>query len=45
MANEQDGFLVDTHLLLGWASMPEQLPLAARSRLESMDDPLFFSQA
>jgi PIN domain nuclease of toxin-antitoxin system len=43
MANKPAGFLVDTHLLLWWASMPEQLPLPARSRLESMDDPLFFS--
>lgn len=34
---------MDTQLLLWWASMPEQLPLPARSRLESMDDPLFFS--
>lgn len=43
MADEPDGFLVDTHLLLWWASMPEQLPEAARSRLASTQSPLFFS--
>jgi len=43
MAAEPDGLLVDTHLLLWWASMPEQLPAAARSRLESSDQPLVFS--
>lgn len=43
MANEADGFLVDTHLLIWWASMPEQLPEPARRRLASRDRPLFFS--
>ena len=43
MANEPGGFVVDTHLLLWWASMPEQLPEAARNRLASTDCPLFFS--
>ena len=43
MASKPAGFLVDTQLLLWWASMPEQLPLPARSRLESLDEPLFFS--
>jgi PIN domain nuclease of toxin-antitoxin system len=43
MAAEPEGLLVDTHLLLWWASMPEQLPAAARSRLESFDQPLVFS--
>lgn len=43
MANEADGFLVDTHLLILWAFMPEQLPEPARRRLESRDRPLFFS--
>jgi PIN domain nuclease of toxin-antitoxin system len=45
MAVEGQGFLVDTHLLLWWASMPEQLPEAARSQLESNDQPLLFSVA
>ena len=43
MANEADGFLVDTHLLIWWASMPEQLPEPALRRLASRDRPLFFS--
>ncbi|MEB3238630.1 MAG: type II toxin-antitoxin system VapC family toxin [Cyanobacteriota bacterium] len=43
MASEPGGYLVDTHLLLWWASMPEQLPEAARNRLASTDCPLFFS--
>ncbi|MFM7675307.1 MAG: type II toxin-antitoxin system VapC family toxin [Synechococcus sp.] len=43
MANEADGFLVDTHLLIWWAYMPEQLPEPARSRLASRDCQLFFS--
>ena len=43
MANEPGGFLVDTHLLLWWAFMPEQLPKAARNRLASTDCPQFFS--
>ena len=45
MAIEGGGLLVDTHLLLWWASMPEQLPEGARSRLESNDQPLIFSVA
>ena len=43
MANEADRHLVDTHLLLWWAVMPERLPAAARTRLESSDRPLLFS--
>lgn len=43
MATEPDGHLVDTHLLLWWSVMPEQLPAAARIRLERCDDPLLFS--
>ena len=43
MATEPDGFLVDTHLLLWWAVMPERLTAAARTRLESSDRPLLFS--
>lgn len=43
MAAEPDGLLVDTHLLLWWASMPEQLPMVARIQLESSDQPLLFS--
>ena len=43
MANEADRFLVDTHRLLWWAFMPEQLPEPARRRLASRDRPLFFS--
>ena len=43
MAAEPNGLLVDTHLLLWWASMPEQLPESARSRLDRVDQPLFFS--
>jgi PIN domain nuclease of toxin-antitoxin system len=34
---------VDTHLLLWWAVVPERLPAAARTRLESSDRPLLFS--
>jgi PIN domain nuclease of toxin-antitoxin system len=45
MAIEAEGLLVDTHLLLWWASMPEELPEAARSRLERADQPLVFSVA
>ena len=45
MASEGEGLLVDTHLLLWWAAMPEQLPEAARNRLESTDQPLVFSVA
>ncbi|MEB3257698.1 MAG: type II toxin-antitoxin system VapC family toxin [Cyanobacteriota bacterium] len=45
MASEGEGLLVDTHLLLWWAAMPEQLPEAARSQLESTDQPLVFSVA
>lgn len=42
MAVEPVGLLVDTHLLLWWASMPEQLPAAARRSLESVEpSPLF----
>ena len=36
MANEPDGLLVDAHLLLWWASMPEQLRQAARSRFTTV---------
>jgi PIN domain nuclease of toxin-antitoxin system len=43
MVTEADGHLVDTHLLLWWAVMPERLPAAARTRLESSDLPLLFS--
>ena len=43
MAAEPDGLLVDTHLLLWWASMPEQLPAAAKTQLESYERPLVFS--
>jgi PIN domain nuclease of toxin-antitoxin system len=43
MEAEQGGLLVDTHLLLWWAVSPEQLPIAARTRLESREEPLFFS--
>lgn len=43
MAPEPDGFLVDTHRLLGWAVMPDRLPAAARIHLESSDRPLLFS--
>lgn len=43
MAAEPDGLLVDTHLLLWWAALPEQLPEAARLRLESPDQRLLFS--
>lgn len=43
MATEPDGFLVDTHRLLGWAVMPDRLPAAARIHLESSDRPLLFS--
>ncbi|MFM7734169.1 MAG: type II toxin-antitoxin system VapC family toxin [Cyanobium sp.] len=43
MAIESDRFLVDTHLLIWWASMPEQLPEPARRRLASRERPLFFS--
>jgi PIN domain nuclease of toxin-antitoxin system len=45
MAIEAEGLLVDTHLLLWWAAMPEELPEAARSQLESADQPLVFSVA
>ena len=42
MAAESVGLLVDTHLLLWWATMPEQLPAAARIPLESAEpSPLF----
>jgi PIN domain nuclease of toxin-antitoxin system len=43
MATEPDGVLVDTHLLLWWAVMPERLPEAARTRIERSDQPLLFS--
>jgi PIN domain nuclease of toxin-antitoxin system len=43
MATEPDGVLVDTHLLLCWAVMPERLPEAARTRIERSDQPLLFS--
>jgi len=43
MAAESVGLLLDTHLLLWWATMPEQLPAAARIPLESADPPPFFS--
>jgi PIN domain nuclease of toxin-antitoxin system len=43
MAAEPVGLLVDTHLLLWWALMPEQLSEEARLRLESPDQRLFFS--
>jgi PIN domain nuclease of toxin-antitoxin system len=43
MAAEPEGLLVDTHLLLWWASMPEQLPAAAKTQLESYERPLVFS--
>ena len=43
MAAESVGLLVDTHLLLWWASMPEQLPAAARIPLESAEPPPLFS--
>lgn len=36
MAAEPVGLLVDTHLLW-WATMPEQLPAAARIPLESAE--------
>jgi PIN domain nuclease of toxin-antitoxin system len=52
LALRRGGFLksqavltVDIHLLLWWASMPEQLPESARSRLEQADQPLFFRVA
>ncbi|MFM7311704.1 MAG: type II toxin-antitoxin system VapC family toxin [Cyanobium sp.] len=41
--SEPGGFLVDPHLLLWWASMPEQRPESARSRLASTDHPVLFS--
>jgi PIN domain nuclease of toxin-antitoxin system len=34
---------VDIHLLLWFASMPEQLPAAAKTQLESYERPLVFS--
>jgi PIN domain nuclease of toxin-antitoxin system len=43
MAAEPEGLLVDTHLLVWWASMPEQLPAAAKTQLESYERPLVFS--
>ncbi len=43
MAAESVGLLVDTHLLLWWASMPEQLPAAARIPLESAEPAPLFS--
>lgn len=43
MAAAPEGLLVDTHLLLWWASMPEQLPAAAKTQLESYERPLVFS--
>ena len=43
MAAEPVGLLVDTHLLLWWALMPEQLSEEARLRLESPDQRLLFS--
>lgn len=43
MAAESVGLLVDTHLLLWWATTPEQLPAAARITLESAEPPPLFS--
>jgi PIN domain nuclease of toxin-antitoxin system len=43
MAAESGGLLVDTHLLLWWATMPEQLPASARIPLESAEPPPVFS--
>jgi PIN domain nuclease of toxin-antitoxin system len=43
MAAAPEGLLVDTHLLLWLASMPEQLPAAAKTQLESYERPLAFS--
>jgi PIN domain nuclease of toxin-antitoxin system len=43
MAAAPEGLLVDTHLLLWLASMPEQLPAAAKTQLESYERPLVFS--
>jgi PIN domain nuclease of toxin-antitoxin system len=43
MATESLGLLVDTHLLLWWATMPEQLPAAARIQLEGAEPAPVFS--
>ena len=43
MAAESVGLLVDTHLLLWWATLPEHLPAAARIPLESAEPPPRFS--
>ena len=43
MAAEPVGLLVDTHLLLWWATLPEQLPAAARIPLQSAEPPPLFS--
>ena len=43
MAAESGGLLVDTHLLIWWATMPEQLPAPARIPLESAEPPPVFS--
>ena len=43
MAAEPVGLLVDTHLLLWWATVPEQLSAAARIPLQSAEPPPLFS--
>jgi len=43
MAAEPVGLLVDTQLLLWWATLPEQLPAAARIPLQSAKPPPLFS--
>jgi PIN domain nuclease of toxin-antitoxin system len=43
MAAESGGLLVDTHLLIWWATVPEQLPAPARIPLESAEPPPVFS--
>ena len=44
MAAEPEGLLVDTNLLLWWASMPEILPAAAKTQFESCERPLVFGE-
>ena len=43
MAAEPVGLLVDTLLLLWWATLPEQHPAAARIPLQSAEPPPLFS--
>lgn len=45
MGTDPSGLLVDTHLLLWWACMPDQLPATARATLESAEQLPTFSVA